>query len=100
MITASVEDTAAGRWVVLECQHPVDSGRHLILGGKTSAKLLSACGEKFPIGPFTEPADLADRIEKHVWSHETRGNSAGDPAAEDQGPGPGDAAADDGGMEG
>jgi len=69
MIVATVEDTAAGKYVVLECQHPVASGRHIILGGKSRAKLMTMCGVTFVVGQFTDPGELADKVGEHEKTH-------------------------------
>jgi hypothetical protein len=69
MIVATVSDNGMGKWVLLECQHPVKTGKHVIIGGKSQPELLEACGMTFPVGPFTEADKLADRVEEHEQSH-------------------------------
>lgn len=75
MIIAEVRDTGMGKWLVLECQHPVRTGKHIVLGGKSHPEMLESCGETFTIGPFTENDKLADKIEEHEQSH-LRGRTA------------------------
>lgn len=84
MITASVEDTAAGRWVVLECQHPVPTRKYLILGGKSSGIILTACGERFVLGQFTDPGEFADRVERHVNGHQKGKEESKEEEAQEQ----------------
>jgi hypothetical protein len=69
VIIAEVRDNGMGKWVVLECQHPVKTGKHLVLGGKEQPEMLEICGHSFTIGPFTENDKLADKVEEHVQSH-------------------------------
>lgn len=69
MIIAEVRDDGMGKWIVLECQHPVKTGRHIVLGGKAQPELLETCGQTFTIGPFTLNDQLADKVEEHERSH-------------------------------